>query len=438
VYRGTLGGTRDELADGLRAELERAVARRLSPRLSGVVLSGGLDSSIVTTIASRQREPDTQLRTYSAVFPGKPFDEGWKVRRLTESLGIRPATFTVEPQGALWLALNHAQRWGLPLMGAGAVIEMPMVHEAARDGADVVLDGQTGDETLGFAPYLLSDLLRHGRLLAALRLTSRWPLGHPATFKERRWLLEHVGLKGALPHGLERRPWRRRRDSDPGPAWLTPPLRRAFVEQQDAWAWKADSSGPRWWRYLSDKIVEAPHRDLRMDYLRHRGVGAGVVNDSPLFDVDLVDYCLRLPPELVFAPEHSRALARHALRDLMPDEVRLDNRKADFSSFCFEILTGADAAGIERLLDAPSPEIGAYVDMDWVRRLWYEERPAPGANTGFWGTVTWLVVAAECWLRAQSDPRFVESMLAHDDVRPPLVRRVPATQDGTFFHPSET
>ena len=79
-YQGTMSGTRDELAEGLRAEIERSVGRRLSPRLSGVVLSGGLDSSIVTAVASRQREPGTQLRTYSAVFPGRPFDEGWKVR----------------------------------------------------------------------------------------------------------------------------------------------------------------------------------------------------------------------------------------------------------------------------------------------------------------------------------------------------------------------
>ncbi len=354
-YQGTMSGTRDELAEGLRAEIERSVGRRLSPRLSGVVLSGGLDSSIVTAIASRQREPGTQLRTYSAVFPGESFDEGWKVQRLTESLGIEPATFKVEPQGALWLALKHVERWGLPLLGAGGLVESAIMNEAAREGVEVMLDGQTGDETLGFAPYLLSDLLRHGRLIAALRLTGRWPLGRPATPRERRWALTYIGVKGALPYGL--RNARKRlsgRDGDGGPLWLSPARRAAFAKQQDPWAWKHGSSGPRWWRYLSDRLVEGPNRELRIDYLRHRAA-AGVVNDSPLYDFDLIDYCLRLPPELAFASEHTRPLARHAMRDLIPDEVRLSNQKADFSSFCFEILTNADAPGIERLLDRPRP-----------------------------------------------------------------------------------
>ena len=297
-----MSGTRDELAEGLRAELERSVERRLSPRLSGVVLSGGLDSAIVTAIASRQREPGTQLRTYSAVFPGESFDEGWKVQRLTGSLGIEPATFKVEPQGALWLALKHVQRWGLPLVGAGGLVESAIMNEASQEGVDVVLDGQTGDETLGFAPYLLSDLLRHGRLIAALGLTGRWPLGHRATPRERRWVLEHVGLKGALPYRLGNAARSlRNRDGDSGPQWLAPALRRSFVEQQDRWAWKVGSSGPRWWRHLSDQLVEAPNRELRIDYLRHRAAAVGLVNESPLYDFDLIDYCLRLPPELAFA-----------------------------------------------------------------------------------------------------------------------------------------
>jgi asparagine synthase (glutamine-hydrolysing) len=420
-----MSGTRDELAEGLRAEIERAVGRRLSPRLSGVVLSGGLDSSIVTAIASRQREPGTQLRTYSAVFPGEPFDEGWKVRRLTESLGIEAATLRVDPQGALWLALKHVKRCGLPLMGAGALVETAVIDEAAREGVEVVLDGQTGDETLGCAPYLLSDLLRHGRLIAALGLTARWPLGRPSTTRERRWMLTNVGLKGALPHRLGIAARRLRdRDGEGGPEWLAPALRRGFAEHEDTWAWKRSSSGPRWWRYLSDRLVEAPNRELRMDYLRHRAAGAGVVNESPLYDFDLVDYCLRLPPELAFVSEHTRPLARHAMRDLMPDAVRLDHRKADFSSFCFEVLTNADAPEIERLLNAPDPEIGAYADMEWVRHHWFHDRPSPGTYTGPWGTVIWRIVAGECWLRALADPGFVDDMLSRDDVPAPSAHRV--------------
>ena len=374
------------------------------------------------------------MRTYSAVFPGESFDEGWKVKSLTDSLGIEPVAFTVEPRGALWLALNYSRRWDQPLGGAGAVLDIFAVNEAAKEGAEVVLDGQTGDETLGFAPYLLSDLLRHSRMIAALQLIGRWPVERSPTLRETKWVLKNVGVKGAVPHWIGNIVRSRRgRDRRRVPEWLAPAERRGLVKEHDPWAWKVGSSGPRWWRYLSDLVIEGPHRDRRLDYLRHRAAAAGVINESPLYDFDLIDFCLRLPPELAFAREHTRPLARHALRDLIPDEVRLNNQKADFASFCFEMLTTADAPGIQRLLDAPNPEIGAYVDMEWVRRLWHHDRPAEGQQTGRWGTLIWHIVAGECWLRTQADPGFVENMLAHDDVPPPGMHRVSLADTGTFF-----
>ena len=116
-------GSRRELAEGLRDELERSTGRRLTERATGVVLSGGLDSSIVTTFAARTRPPAARLRTYSAVFPGSDHDESPKILELTASLGLEPATFQLQPQGTLRLALEHTKRWEMPLTGAGALIE---------------------------------------------------------------------------------------------------------------------------------------------------------------------------------------------------------------------------------------------------------------------------------------------------------------------------
>jgi asparagine synthetase B (glutamine-hydrolysing) len=311
AYGGTAKGSRADHADGLREAIERAVRRRMLGTSTAVVLSGGLDSSIVAATASRVMSPDGTLRTYSALFPDYPeLDEGWKVRSLTSSLGIDPAAFELEPHGALWLGLQYAKRCGLPLVGAGAVIDMAIVAEAARDGADVVLDGQTGDETLGFAPFLVSDRLRRGRLLAAVELSRRWPLGRPTTRKEKIFILKHLGLKGALPHGFEDRRTRQ------GPQWLVPRVRRLYKAMEDPWAWKTAARGPRWWRYLTDFLVDMPHRIFRLDYLRHRAAAVDAVSESPLYDFDLVDYCLRLPPELAFSRDFTRPLAREAMRDV--------------------------------------------------------------------------------------------------------------------------
>lgn len=422
-YSGTLRGSPEELAEGLLGKVERAVARRLSSRSSGVVLSGGLDSSIVTAVAARVQPRGSELHTYSGVFPGAECDEAWKVRSLTGALGIEPDLFEIEPQGALWHSLHHLKRWGQPLTGSGALIDIAMVEAASRDGAEVVLDGQMGDELFGFSPWLLADRLTRGRVLAALGLVRQWP-GRRPTGREQRYILKHWGLKGAAPYRLHRL-IRSRRDPDGiAPSWLLPAFRARYAELEDQWAWKAMGSGPRWWRYQADVLVRGPHRELRLDYLRNRASGAGVVSETPLYDFDLIDYCLRLPPQLAFDSAFDRPLARKAVSGLVPDDVRLNNEKADFWPFCFAMLTGADAPGIEWLITAPDAELGAYVDMELVRRLLKEDRQKRGRGyaTSRLGTDMWRLAVAECWLRSQADPGCVDEMLARPEVRPPSIR----------------
>jgi asparagine synthetase B (glutamine-hydrolysing) len=434
-YEGIRKGTRDDHAASLRERLDQAVSRRLSPTGTGIVLSGGLDSSVVTAVASQVRPEDMRLETYSTVFPGYPdMDEGWKVRSLTSALGIEPNAYELEPRGALWFALNHSKRWDEPLQGLGALVEAPMVARAAENGADVVLDGQTGDEVLGFAPFVIADRLMRGRLFAANRLASRWPgLGRPTTGSERRFLLRHIGLRGAAPYWAGRIGRDRRIGPDHGPAFLRPEIRQAFAAGEDKWAWKTAASGPRWWRQMSDTLIEMPHRVGRFDYLRHRAAAAGVVNESPLYDFDLVELSLNLPPELNFDGSLlSRPLARYTMRGVIPDDVRLNDKKANFSMFCFDTLTGADEAGIASLLTDPEMELGAYIDPNWVMERWHD-RPERGPRTTMaWGTLAWMFTAAEIWLRSQANPDFIDEMLARSDVRPPALHKAVPADTGTF------
>ena len=424
-YTGTIEGSPQELAEGLLVEIERAVGRRLSVGSQGVVLSGGVDSSIVTAVASRVQQSDSTLRTYSCVFPGADYDEGWKVRSLTGALGVEPDLFEIEPRGSLWLNLAHIKHSGLPLTGCGALIEAAMVTAASKDGIEVVLDGQTGDEVFGAAPWLVADRLMHGRVLAALELTRRWPRQPPTCWQDQLTILKQWGLKGMPPHRLHRLMRRRKDPEDLSESWLLPAHRRRYGELDDQWAWKAYGAGPRWWRYQADRLIGAPHRELRLDYLRTRASSAGVLSETPLYDVDLIDYCLRLPPQLAFDAALDRPLAREAVRGLIPDDVRLHGEKANFSPLCFDIVTGADAPVIERLFAAPDAELGAYADMSRVRRLWREERPRQNSGLGptIWGTVVWRLAVLESWLRSQSDSGFVDEMLARPDVPAPRIRR---------------
>jgi asparagine synthase (glutamine-hydrolysing) len=416
-FTGTMTATRDAIVDGLRDAILRATEQQLSPGTDGVILSGGLDSSIVTAAAHVAKRAPGGIHTYSAVFPGAPYDESDKIRALTSALGIDARMFEIAPQGMLSQALRYLRDWRAPLAGMGAIVDLAAAARAGADGVGVMLDGQTGDEVLGFAPYVIADRLRHGRLPDALKLIDRWPGRPPDKLHQKLWLLREFGLKGAAPHHLGQRVRDRRVHQGDGAPWLLPHLRAQESALEDRWAWKRRGPGPLWWRHLADLQIYGPHREPRLEYLRHRAAANGVASASPLYDPDLIAYALSIPPELQFDPGTDRPLARAAMRGLLPEPVRLQRQKADFSPFCQTSVTGADAPGLERVLTAPDALIGAYVDLEWVRRNWAVLRNGTAAEAPPLG-VMWHLASAECWLRLQYEPEWVEALLADPAVAP--------------------
>ncbi len=415
VYEATLRCDRRELAEELRRQLQASTWQYVSPGITGIILSGGIDSSVVAAAAAEGQGADAEVRTYSAVFPGAPYDESAKIAALTASLGVRARAIQPAPSGALWLALRHLKDWAVPLVAPGAVLDMSVADSAAADGAHAVLDGQTGDEILGFSPFLLADRLAQGRLLAARRLLHSWPAGRPLSRSERVALLRAFGVKGAAPYRLGRFIRDHRDRSGHGPKWLLPSHRRAFMEFEDAWAWKTRSSGPRWWRAFTDTVVWGPHRELRLEYLRHRAANAGIGWGSPLYDEGLIDFCSRIDPEIAFDPRVNRPLVREALSGLLPDVVRLQSRKANFAAFAVETMQ-ADSSAMRRLLDAPDPEIAEYVDLEWIRQRW--RAPVPEPMSGFWGAL-WRAAVGQAWLRYGSDPGGLAELREDPSIRPP-------------------
>jgi len=421
-YEEPLHGTREELAHGLRSQLQAAIGNRISPRSTAVILSGGLDSSVVTAVAARQRLPGATLRSYSAVFPGAAYDESSKIRQVANAVDIDPVALRIEPRGTLWLALTYARRWQMPLIAAGSLIDIAATGAAAADGAEVVLDGQIGDELFGWSPYLVADRLKRGQLRAALQLAGQWPVRRPITAREKLRILTEIGLKGAVPHRLRRLRHARRKLDDLGPVWLRPEPRRRFAEREDAWAWQLAGPGPLWWRHLVDQVIATAHRELRIDYLRERAGSEGIVGDPPLYDVDLIEYTLRLPPELGFDSQFTRPLVREAMRGWLPERVRLQTRKADFTGFSLDAMVGADSAAIERLVTATDAHVAEFVELHRVRDAWGQLRARRHAPE--WLGAMWRIAAAECWLQSQNNPDSLDEILARADVPKPAVRRV--------------
>jgi len=396
-----LGGSEPHLAQAVRASLERAVSVRIdSDGLTGILMSGGLDSSSVAAVAAAQAPG--RVTAQSAVFPDHPaVDESELIDGLRSSLALGGITAEVRAGGLVASGLESIEHWLMPLYSWGDFWALPLLRAAAVAGVRVALGGDGGDELFGARAYLLADRLRAGHPLQAVALARELPgAGDRPARREVARMVADFAVAGALAHRLHRAaraPVARRA----APDWLRPRLARELLDSEDPFAWKR-LDGPRWWAEVAHGLTRGIEEAGVFEHQRRRAASAGLQARHPLFDLDLVELCLRTPPLASFNRYRSRPLLRDAMADLLPDAVRLRPRKALFDSLLIDCLAGPDAHAVDALLSNSTAELRAYVDMQVMRRSLLD-RGATGAPNAFrWMYQVWRLVTAECWLRTQA------------------------------------
>lgn len=139
----------DELAEEFLPLLETSVRRQLVADVPvGILLSGGLDSSLVATTAARLT---ANVRTFTIGFPGHGnLDESPIARRLANELGTEHIEFMAEP-GTRDLLPMLARQFDEPIADS-SMIPTYLVSKLIRRDATVALGGDGGDELFGGYP----------------------------------------------------------------------------------------------------------------------------------------------------------------------------------------------------------------------------------------------------------------------------------------------
>jgi asparagine synthase (glutamine-hydrolysing) len=190
-----------QLLDELEQLLADAVRRQLVADVPvGILLSGGVDSSLVAALAARSA---SRVRTFTMRFPGHGrFDETEHARMIarhfgTEHLELEAGDSTIDLLPLL------ARQFDEPMVDS-SMIPTFLICQLTRRHCTVALGGDGGDELFGgYVHYNRLLRMRHtlGRLPRALRspvaatATALLPLG----FKGRNWL---QGLGIDLERGL--------------------------------------------------------------------------------------------------------------------------------------------------------------------------------------------------------------------------------------------
>ncbi len=396
-----LAGSSEQLAGVVAQSLGEAVRRRIAPDgLTGVLMSGGLDSASVAALAS-QAAPDRVIAC-SALFPEHPaVDESALIEQLASQLALRPIVAEVRAGGMLQSAFDAIAEWQLPLRSWGDFWALPLLRAGAAAGAQRMLGGDGGDELFAVRAYLLADRLRAGRADDAFALLGELPgAGAGPGRAERVQMMCELALLGALPYGLHE-PARRFAASGASPSWLRPASARALRDSQDPLAWKR-LDGPRWWAHAAHGLTRGIEESGIFEHHRRRSESAGVETRHPLLDLDLVELGLRLAPRASFDPHRNRPMLRAAMAGLLAENVRRRPQKALFDSLLIDCLDRRDGAIVRRLLTDPRSELRAYVDLGELERTLFASDRLKREQPFRWIWQLWRVVNAECWLRVQA------------------------------------
>jgi asparagine synthase (glutamine-hydrolysing) len=185
--------------DAVERTLDAAVETHRAADVGvGSLLSGGLDSSLVASLAAASaRKAGLDLPVFSVgLGDGGPLDELPFARAVAERDGLVHHVATLTPGWFAANATNAIRAMEEPPLGMAALAQYRAFQLAREHGVTVVLDGQGADEVFGGYPghqrIFVRDRIVRGRVLEALRDVRAMAAQRERPFLP--FLAEYVGI----------------------------------------------------------------------------------------------------------------------------------------------------------------------------------------------------------------------------------------------------
>lgn len=394
----------DVFAEMFREVFTEAVRCRVAGRQLGILLSGGMDSGSIASVAGTRPAPGTRLHAYSFAFEElSECDERRVSRILVEAFGLPSTEIPADARWPLSRYPEHGPHRDEPFIGVFQPLLDEALARAAADGMEAMISGDRGDLVVGDEVYDELGLARAGHLgsvLGALRarsgatgrsmprvaldrlgrplLVSRWPGDRLAWL--RRWL--QARLIRATPSP---------------PPWLATPLPDPHrAEEMSDWRAAPLLRGAA--RQRRHELIFAPmhHRGVLWSERTNARHGVGFVD--PWSDRRLAELILAMPQYRVQAWDQPKSLLRAAMDGVMPDAALRRATKVDPGPFYELALRDKARATIDHLLTDSRAAAAGWVDGPRLRNAYEGFLAGEALRPEFW----WAL-SLEMWLRAHFD-----------------------------------
>ncbi|WP_029008080.1 N-acetylglutaminylglutamine amidotransferase [Azospirillum halopraeferens] len=344
--------------DEVLAALRRAVERRLVADVPvGVLLSGGLDSSLITGLLAEAGQ--TGIKTFSIGFEtvgGEAGDEFMYSDIVAERFGTDHHRIFVDSSRALPELTNCIRAMAEPMVSHDNIGFFLLSQEVAKH-VKVVQSGQGADEVFG------------GYHWYPPMLDSRDPVADYArVFFDR----DHAEMAGALD-----------------PRFVGEDHARAFVEEAFARP-GADRPVDKALR-LDTTVMLVDDPVKRVDNMT---MAAGLEARVPFLDHELVELAARVPAELKIAGGGKHVL-KEAARRVIPAEV-IDRPKGYFPVPALKYLRGPFLDLVRDALNSRAARERSLFRPDYLGRLLTNPEQH---ITPLQGSKLWQVALLELWLQ---------------------------------------
>jgi asparagine synthase (glutamine-hydrolysing) len=411
-FTGTDGASPQRLARATRDALDAAIGDRLERDEAGdrfgAFLSGGIDSSTVTGILTRQH--GGPIRTFSIGFGEERFNELRFARIASSAFGSRQTEYFVTPRDTAAAIERIVMAFDEPFGNASAVPTYFCAKLAHDHGVESLYAGDGGDELFAGNERYATSLVfeRYDRIPRWLR----GPIVTPAI----------VAAGTLAPFGLLVKAKKYvRRASLPASQrfvsygfWNSTPL-GAFASDalwQEARAYRPSEAAIRLHQqaraaseldrqlYVDMKITISDNDVLKVSRMCEQ---AGVAVRFPFLDERVVDAAARVPARLKMRGAALRTFFKETYRDLLPEEIRAKPKHGFGLPISIWLRTDPELNGMMRdLVVGPRALARGYFRPEALHAL---IRSHAEDRTSFYGTILWNLMVLELWHRRVLDAR---------------------------------
>jgi asparagine synthase (glutamine-hydrolysing) len=387
-----------EAAETCRRLLAESIQLRLGgPGDTWAQLSGGLDSSSVVSLAQwlAERGEITEGLAGTVTYVDRQAT-GADERAYSDAVVNR---WRVRNEMIIDAPSWHDDQYGLPRTDQPTFDlqvyprERRVCAAVQAAGGRVLLTGWGGDELFMGSMLFFADWVVQGRVLAAVReMASRAAIGRVSFWE--------LAYKNALLPLLPRAAQCRLAHDDPWSPPVQPWLNRRKLQQYG----------------LTARSPLAPEYAGRLGHKYHHAVATkiatlsavtdrGVLGDSlelrhPLLYRPLVEFAVRLPPNLRARPHAHRWVLREAMRGILPESVRTRVGKQDTGDALAWSLT-VERARLALLLQDPILAELGIVDAAKLRAV-FDAAPHQSGRGNYVHGALLSTLTVEAWLQMRS------------------------------------